>query len=192
MNKKSLFVIFLALFYVNSTSLAESITLKNKQQVSKTSSNLYRNIKFSKDDGAIYIDLFLARSRDGYETDSMQICVSAEKCAKDDWTLIGRADYFNSSLYSEVNTTKLDGNNIYTAFNLCQISNAGGEVSMGGQCLTITGQNENKKFVYNSYLGRASKCRPDSMCWQKLAKERFSFISRFLKEYKIKIFEQSK
>lgn len=192
MNKKSLFVIFLAIFYVSTTSLAESIALKSKQQVSKASSNLYRNIKFSESDGAIYIDLFLARIRDGYDADSMQICVSAEKCAKDDWALIGGADYFNTSLYSEVNTTKLDENDIYTAFNLCQISNGGGEVSMGGQCLTITGQNENKKFIYNSYLGRASKCRPDSMCWQKLVKERVSFVSRFLKEYKIKIFERSK
>lgn len=192
MNKKSLFVIFLALFYVSSTSLAESIALKNKQQVSKVSSNLYRNIKFSEGDGVVYIDLFLARSRDGYATDSMQICLSAEKCAKDDWALIGGADYFSTSLYSEVSTVKLDGNDIYTAFNLCQVSNKKGEVSMGGQCLAITGQNENKKFIYNSYLGLASKCRPDSMCWQKLVKERVSFVSRFLKEYKDKIFERSK
>ncbi|WP_124645392.1 MULTISPECIES: hypothetical protein [Aquitalea] len=192
MNKKLLFIIFLALFYISPTSQAESIALKNKQQVSKAGGNLYRNISFSESAGEIYIDLFLARSRDGYDSDSMQICTSAEMCAKDDWAQIGGADYFNTPLYSEVNTVKLDEHHIYTAFNLCQISNEKGEVSMGGQCLTITGQNENKKFVYNSYLGRASKCRPDSMCWQKLVKERVSFFSKFLKEYKIKIFERSK
>lgn len=178
---------FFALTHLG-TAQAGAIAAKIHEQAKKIDKNLYRDASISYTPGEAFINLSLVKGRDGYDSDSIRICSTAEKCADDDWSLAGGRDYFNTPTYSDVNEFKSEGNNIYLALNLCQISNRKGEVSMAGQCVTITG-GSNKKYIYTSYLGRASKCRPDSQCWHKLIKQRELFISKFLKLFGKELFE---
>ncbi|WP_089084358.1 hypothetical protein [Aquitalea magnusonii] len=190
MSKITLVLLFLVFSHLSDMSLAESIKLK--EQIKKIDRGLYRGVDFNEGPGEIDIDLSLAKPRDGYSSESISICTSAEKCAESNWDLVGERNYFVEPYYTEMNSFELDGIDVYTAFGPCQISDEKWGISMAGKCFTIMGRKKNKKFFYNSYLGRASGCRPDSKCWQKSAKRRIEFISNFLKVSEMEIFEQSK
>jgi len=188
---KAIFIFLsLALSNLSPSSWAESNMLK--EQINKIDRSLYQGVNFNKNPGELNIDLSLAKPQDGYSSESISICISTEKCAESNWDLVGEKNYFIEPYYTEVNSFEFNGSYIYTAFNLCQISDEKWQGSMAGQCFTIMGNNKNKKFFYASYLGKASGCRPDSKCWQKSAKRRIAFILNFLKISEIEIFEKNK
>ncbi|MEO4027938.1 hypothetical protein ABH313_07880 [Chromobacterium vaccinii] len=194
--KNSYFIFFsLFLIQIYSTAFAGTGTGTGTssfdEQIKKANTSLYRDIKISKTDKEATFELLLKIKQDGYNADSIRVCLTDQECREDGWELISEngQDYFNTPNYSEARNFNHHGNNISSAFNLCQISNSMGEVSMAGQCLTIVGEKSNKKFIYSSYLGRASKCRPDSKCWKKYVEKRLLFISKFLEVSKEEFFQ---
>ncbi|WP_158677477.1 hypothetical protein [Chromobacterium vaccinii] len=182
MNNPYLIIFSLFLAQTNIAAFAEENISSFDRQIKKIDPSLYRDIRVTKTEKEAVFGLILKREQDGYSEDSIRICLTDQTCREDDWELINarNKDYFNTPNYSEANIISYRGSFFPSAFNLCQVSNSIGEVSMSGQCLTIVGEKGNKKFIYSSYLGKASKCRPDSKCWRKSAEKRLLFISKFL------------
>lgn len=175
---------FILLFFtqLNSISLAEKTTPTLSTEITKIDRTLYKNAKISQTPEGIVIDLWLQRERDGYNADALKVCFKSTTCEEDDWALIEKdgEKYFNTPSYSDAKSFTKNEVQLNTAFNLCQTRSSDGKISMSGQCLTIVGQKKDKKFIYNTYLGKALKCRPDSKCWKKSMERRINFMTKSL------------
>lgn len=68
----------------------------------------------------------------------------------------------------EVYISKANGWTLYESYPLCQNPGMGGKINgLAGQCYKSVLNNGEKVVVIGGFLGDASSCRPDKICWKR-------------------------